>query len=87
MSRRFDKGITDLAKMFFTELATKDNAVYNHFIDVFSLLTSDQNIDEDSLKRIVKFLTSFIEKVRTTISIPFESNANSIIIRTSMPNN
>ncbi|KAK6357008.1 Condensin complex subunit [Orbilia javanica] len=57
-----DKGIADLAKMFFTELATKDNAVYNHFIDVFSLLTADQNIEEESLKRIVKFLTSFIEK-------------------------
>ncbi|KAK6341084.1 Condensin complex subunit [Orbilia brochopaga] len=57
-----DKGIADLAKMFFTELATKDNAVYNHFIDVFSLLSADQNIEEDSMKRIVKFLTSFIEK-------------------------
>ncbi|KAF3941223.1 hypothetical protein ABW19_dt0206030 [Dactylella cylindrospora] len=57
-----DKGIADLAKMFFTELATKDNAVYNHFIDVFSLLSADQNIDEESMKRIVKFLTSFIEK-------------------------
>ncbi|KAK6528649.1 Condensin complex subunit, variant 2 [Orbilia ellipsospora] len=57
-----DKGIADLAKMFFTELATKDNAVYNHFIDVFSLLSADQNMEEDSLKRIVKFLTSFIEK-------------------------
>ncbi|KAF3918929.1 hypothetical protein ABW20_dc0106196 [Dactylellina cionopaga] len=57
-----DKGIADLAKMFFTELATKDNAVYNHFIDVFSLLSADQNIEEDSMKRIVKFLISFIEK-------------------------
>lgn len=58
-----DKGIADLAKMFFTELATKDNAVYNHFIDMFSLLSADQNIDEESLKRIIKFLISFIEKV------------------------
>jgi len=57
-----DKGIADLAKMFFTELATKDNAVYNHFIDVFSLLTSDKQVEEESMKRIVKFLTSFIEK-------------------------
>ena len=58
-----DKRIADLSRMFFTELATKDNAVYNHFIDMFSLLTSEKGIEEDALKRIVKFLSSFIEKV------------------------
>jgi len=58
-----DKRIADLARMFFSELATKDNAVYNHFVDVFSLLTSDENIEEEAMKRIIKFLTSFIEKV------------------------
>src|SRR5205809_8113955 len=46
-----DKGIADLARMFFSELATKDNAVYNHFVDVFSLLASDTNIEEDAMKR------------------------------------
>ena len=59
-----DRRITDLAKMFFTELSTKDNAIYNAFIDIFSLLSSHKNpLEEDSLKRIVKFLMSFIEKV------------------------
>ena len=32
-----DKRIADLARMFFTELSTKDNVVYNHFVDMFSL--------------------------------------------------
>ena len=58
-----DKRIADLSRMFFTELATKDNAVYNHFVDMFSLLSAEKELEEDALKRIVKFLASFIEKV------------------------
>ncbi|MCJ1310030.1 Condensin complex subunit [Agyrium rufum] len=57
-----DKRIADLSRMFFTELATKDNAVYNQFVDMFSLLSADKDLEEDALKRIVKFLASFIEK-------------------------
>jgi condensin complex subunit 1 len=58
-----DKKIADLARMFFTELATKDNAVYNHFVDMFSLLSAERNLEEPSLRRIVKFLIGFVEKV------------------------
>ena len=58
-----DKRIADLSKMFFTELATKDNAVYNHFVDMFSLLSAEKDLDEDCFRRIIKFLASFIEKV------------------------
>jgi condensin complex subunit 1 len=58
-----DKKIADLARMFFTELATKDNAVYNHFVDMFSLLSAEKELEEDALKRILKFLCGFIEKV------------------------
>ncbi|KAI9892603.1 MAG: Condensin complex subunit [Vezdaea aestivalis] len=57
-----DKRIADLSRMFFTELATKDNAVYNHFVDMFSLLTAERELEETSFKRIIKFLSSFIEK-------------------------
>ncbi|KAJ9349445.1 hypothetical protein DTO027B9_7600 [Paecilomyces variotii] len=57
-----DKKIADLARMFFTELATKDNAVYNHFVDMFSLLSAEKDLDEGALKRIIKFLAGFIEK-------------------------
>ncbi|EDP53177.1 condensin complex component cnd1 [Aspergillus fumigatus A1163] len=57
-----DKRIADLARMFFTELATKDNAVYNHFVDMFSLLSAERNLEETALRRIVKFLIGFVEK-------------------------
>ena len=58
-----DRKIADMARMFFSELATKDNAVYNHFVDMFSLLSADQVLDEDAFRRILKFLSGFIEKV------------------------
>lgn len=58
-----DKRIADLSKMFFTELSTKDNAVYNQFVDMFSVLSAEKELDEDAFKRIIKFLASFIEKV------------------------
>ncbi|KAI1810646.1 armadillo-type protein [Poronia punctata] len=56
-----DKRIADLARMFFTELSTKDNAVYNHFVDMFSLLSAGQ-MPEETFRRIVKFLLGFVEK-------------------------
>ncbi|KAI1082545.1 condensin component [Whalleya microplaca] len=56
-----DKRIADLARMFFTELSTKDNAVYNHFVDMFSLLSAGQ-MEEEPFRRIVKFLLGFVEK-------------------------
>ena len=60
-----DKKIADLARMFFTELAGKDNAVYNNFVDMFSLLSAERNLEEGALRRIVKFLIGFVEKVTT----------------------
>lgn len=58
---------SNLARMFFTELATKDNAVYNQFVDMFSILTQPGSIEggvleEEAVKRILKFLCGFIEK-------------------------
>lgn len=58
-----DKRIADLARMFFTELSTKDNAVYNHFVDMFSLLSAEKGLAEESFRRIVRFLLGFVEKV------------------------
>lgn len=69
-----DKRIADMSRMFFTELATKDNAVYNHFIDMFSLLSAEKDLEDDALKRIIKFLSSFIEKVvHRIIAVPHDS--------------
>ncbi|OAA36421.1 condensin complex component cnd1 [Metarhizium rileyi] len=57
-----DRRIADLARMFFTELSTKDNAVYNHFVDMFSLLSAGRRMEEESFKRIIRFLLGFVEK-------------------------
>ncbi|PVI07476.1 hypothetical protein DM02DRAFT_551072 [Periconia macrospinosa] len=57
-----DRKIADMARMFFTELATKDNAVYNQFVDMFSVLSADSALDAEAFKRIIKFLAGFIEK-------------------------
>ena len=59
-----DQGISDMCRMFFTELATKDNAIYNGFIDIFSNLSSDKMLGHDGFKKIIKFLLSFIDKER-----------------------
>lgn len=58
-----DKKIADMARMFFTELATKDNAVYNQYVDMFSVLSADESLEEDVFRKILKFLSGFIEKV------------------------
>lgn len=57
-----DESISDMCRLFFTELATKDNAIYNGFIDIFSGLSNDATLSKDSMKRIVRFLVGFIEK-------------------------
>ncbi|OQN99702.1 hypothetical protein B0A48_14472 [Cryoendolithus antarcticus] len=57
-----DERVRDMSRTFFAELAGKDNAVYNHFVDMFSLLSSDESLDEDRFRRVIKFLASFIEK-------------------------
>lgn len=80
-----DKRIADLSRMFFTELATKDNAVYNHFIDMFSLLSAEKGLEEEALKRIIKFLSSFIEKVRSPLQL-FFGRPLLTCHRTSTPN-
>lgn len=80
-----DKKIADMARMFFTELATKDNAVYNHFVDMFSMLSADEGLDEEGLKRILKFLSGFIEKV-CLITISTSLSSTDQRHRTSMLN-
>jgi hypothetical protein len=84
-----DKRIADLARMFFTELAGKDNAVYNHFVDMFSLLSAERNVEEGSLRRIVKFLIGFIEKVNPNLEsrvFPQRTNLYSLYRRNTPAN-
>ncbi|CAI4646033.1 AIG_G0037490.mRNA.1.CDS.1 [Saccharomyces cerevisiae] len=59
-----DQGISDMCRLFFTELASKDNAIYNGFVDIFSNLSSDDLLGKESFKKIIKFLLTFIDKER-----------------------
>ncbi|RIA97299.1 condensin complex subunit 1 [Glomus cerebriforme] len=65
-----DQRISELAKLFFTELASKDNAVYNNISDIISNLSSSENpVNEESFMKIMKFLFGFIEKDKQTENV------------------
>lgn len=52
--------IADLAKLFFSELASKDNAIYNNLPDIISNLSNPETrIEEEPFRKIMKFLFSF----------------------------
>lgn len=57
-----DSRLREQSRMFFAELAGKDNAVYNHFVDMFSLLSADEDLEEDAFRQVIKFLAAFVEK-------------------------
>ena len=62
-----DDRIREMSRMFFGELAGKDNAVYNQFVDMFSILTQEGPIEGgvmegEAVRRVLKFLCGFIEK-------------------------
>lgn len=60
-----DERVADLAKLFFTELATKDNAVYNNLPDIISHLSIGQHaVDEDTFGRVMRFVFQFVDKER-----------------------
>lgn len=59
-----DRGISDFAKHFFTELSTKDNAVYNNLPDIISHLSVGAHaVEEETFKSTMRFIFAFIEKV------------------------
>lgn len=68
-----DTRISDLAKLFFTELASKDNAVYNNLPDIISNLSLPSEhgtlLGKDDFRKIMKFLFEFI-KVSTSVPHP-----------------
>ncbi|EAL60491.1 condensin-2 complex subunit D3 [Dictyostelium discoideum AX4] len=64
-----DIRISNIAKLFFSTLASKGNNLYNSLPDIIgkitpaSTVTSNlNNISKDSIKNILKYLFSFIEK-------------------------
>ncbi|SPO25585.1 related to YCS4 - subunit of condensin protein complex [Ustilago trichophora] len=55
--------VSDLAKLFFSELATKENAVYNNLPDIISHLSIGKHaVDEETFARTMKFIFTFIDK-------------------------
>ncbi|KAG2363022.1 non-SMC mitotic condensation complex subunit 1-domain-containing protein [Suillus spraguei] len=62
--------ISDLAKLFFKELSTKDNAIYNNLPDVIShLSTGDHSVEEEIFKSTMRYIFSFIEKEKQAENI------------------
>ncbi|KAI0750990.1 non-SMC mitotic condensation complex subunit 1-domain-containing protein [Daedaleopsis nitida] len=65
-----DERISDLARLFFSELSTKDNAIYNNLPDVISHLSVGAHaIDEDAFHDTMKYIFSFIEKEKQAENI------------------
>lgn len=57
--------VSDLAKLFFSELATKENAVYNNLPDIISHLSSGEHaVDEEVFANTMRFIFTFIDKER-----------------------
>jgi condensin complex subunit 1 len=55
-----EEEIRDMAKLFFTELALKDNVIYNNMADLISCLINKE-MNENNFKTIVKFLFAFVK--------------------------
>ncbi|GMK54239.1 hypothetical protein CspeluHIS016_0108250 [Cutaneotrichosporon spelunceum] len=65
-----DTRISDLAKLFFTELSTKDNALYNNLQDVISHLSIGAHaVDEATFASTMRFIFRFIEKEKQAEAI------------------
>ncbi|TXT06039.1 hypothetical protein VHUM_03512 [Vanrija humicola] len=65
-----DQRIADLAKLFFSELSTKDNALYNNLQDVISHLSIGAHaVDEETFEKTMRFIFKFIEKEKQAESI------------------
>ena len=66
-----DKRISNLAHLFFTELSTKDKAIYNNLPDIISHLSGGVDaLDEEAFGRTMKFIFTFVDKVRSAFLLP-----------------
>ncbi|CAE6344453.1 unnamed protein product [Rhizoctonia solani] len=65
-----DKRIADLAKLFFQELSTKDNAIYNNLPDVISHLSvGEHSVPEEVFQSTMSYIFKFIEKEKQAETI------------------
>lgn len=66
-----DQRISDLARLFFKELSTKENALYNNLQDVISHLSIGAHaVDEETFEKTMRYIFTFIEKVRRAVARP-----------------
>ncbi|EGD75262.1 hypothetical protein PTSG_06915 [Salpingoeca rosetta] len=61
--------IADLARLFFSELSNKGNAIYNVMPDVISHVSHEEEVTPEKMKSIMTFLFSFIKKDRHAESL------------------
>ena len=55
--------VSDLAKLFFSELSTKENAVYNNLPDIISHLSIGEHaVDEATFANTMKHIFQYIDK-------------------------
>ncbi|CDZ96307.1 mitotic chromosome condensation-related protein [Phaffia rhodozyma] len=65
-----DQRVRDLAKLFFKELSSKENALYNNLQDVISHLSLGKHaVDEETFEKTMKYIFTFIEKDKQAESI------------------
>lgn len=65
-----DERIADLAKLFFSELSTKENAIYNNLPDVISHLSVGAHaVEEPVFQSTMRYIFSFIEKEKQAENI------------------
>ena len=64
--------ISNMAKLFFTELARKGNALYNVMPDIISGLSNPEaGIEEDNFREVMKYIIALIEKVFVKFILQF----------------
>ena len=56
--------VSHLSRVFFHELAAKDNTVYNNLPDIISTLCADEGLGESEFAGIVKHLFEYVKKER-----------------------
>ncbi|EPQ52403.1 hypothetical protein GLOTRDRAFT_132468 [Gloeophyllum trabeum ATCC 11539] len=64
-----EQRIADLARLFFTELSTKDNAIYNNLPDGTHLSVGEHAVDEEVFQSTMRYIFSFIEKEKQAENI------------------
>lgn len=54
--------INSLAKMFFNELSSKENAIYNSYLDILSTLVKDVTLPINKMNIVIRFLSQRLDK-------------------------